>query len=165
MCLKIDFLHPHLDFLPLNLEAVTDKNDIKFHHEMYHRENSYQGNWNPSILAYYYCLLFSVNCRYRLGEGAIFNLLHLNYNNVIHIYKYTIPNAFKIPHDVTTCAQTEIFHIQIYQNRELHLKKRREIHCFVVLSVTKQIFICINLYNLRIWGLKMPSTVQLMARF
>jgi hypothetical protein len=50
MSLKIDFLQSHLDFLPLNLEAVTDKLGIRFHHEMSHRENSYQGNWNPSNL-------------------------------------------------------------------------------------------------------------------
>lgn len=51
MSLKIHFLHPHLDFFPENLGAVSDEHGERFHQDIMAMERRYQGKWSPRMLA------------------------------------------------------------------------------------------------------------------
>ena len=53
MSLKIDFLHSHLDFFPLNCREVSDEHRERFHQDIAAMKKRYQGKWNPSMLADY----------------------------------------------------------------------------------------------------------------
>jgi hypothetical protein len=41
--LKVHFLHPHLDFLPPNLGAISDKHGERFHQDISTMEKRYAG--------------------------------------------------------------------------------------------------------------------------
>lgn len=51
MSLKIHSLHPHLDFFPENLGAVSDEHGERFHQDIMAMERRYQGKWSPRMLA------------------------------------------------------------------------------------------------------------------
>ena len=51
MSLKIHFLHSHLDFFPEDCGTVSDKHGERFHQDISTMKKSYQGKWNPAMLA------------------------------------------------------------------------------------------------------------------
>jgi hypothetical protein len=53
MSLKIHFLHPHLDFFPQNLGAVSDEHGERFHQDISVMEKRYQGKWSVNMLSDY----------------------------------------------------------------------------------------------------------------
>jgi hypothetical protein len=59
MSLKIYFLHSHLDFLPANLEDVTDKHCEKVDQDISTIEkHCHQWKWNPTT-----CMLADYSCQ------------------------------------------------------------------------------------------------------
>ena len=51
--LKVYILDSHWDFLPENLEAVSDDHKQRFHQDISITEKRYQGKWSTSMLADY----------------------------------------------------------------------------------------------------------------
>jgi len=51
--LKIQFLHPHLEFFPENCGAVSDEHGERFHQDISLMEKRYEGKWNCAMLADY----------------------------------------------------------------------------------------------------------------
>ena len=51
MSLKIHFLHPHLDFFPSNLGAVSDEHGKSFHQDISTTEKRYSKEWSQNMLA------------------------------------------------------------------------------------------------------------------
>jgi hypothetical protein len=51
MSLKMHFLHSHLEFFPENLGAVSDEHGERFHQDIMRMEKSYQGKWDPRMMA------------------------------------------------------------------------------------------------------------------
>ncbi|GBM63474.1 hypothetical protein AVEN_260906-1 [Araneus ventricosus] len=53
MSLKIHFLHSHLEFFPENLGSVSGEHGERFHQDISNMGASYEGKWNPKMLADY----------------------------------------------------------------------------------------------------------------
>ena len=53
MSLKINFLHSHLDYFPLNCGAISNEHDEHLHQIILTMEQRYQGRWIPFLLADY----------------------------------------------------------------------------------------------------------------
>ncbi|CAK1541442.1 unnamed protein product [Leptosia nina] len=45
ICLKVHFLHCHLDYFPGNLGDVSQKQGERFHQDIKEMEKRYQGRW------------------------------------------------------------------------------------------------------------------------
>jgi len=50
--LKVHFLDSHRDFLPENLEEVSNDHKQRFHQDISTMEKQYQGKWSTSMLAW-----------------------------------------------------------------------------------------------------------------
>jgi len=53
MSLKLHFLASHLDYFPLNLGAVSEKQGERFHQDLKDVERRYQGRWDVNMMADY----------------------------------------------------------------------------------------------------------------
>lgn len=51
--LRVHFMDSHWDFLPENLEAVSNDHKQRFHQDISTTEKRYQGKWSTSMLADY----------------------------------------------------------------------------------------------------------------
>jgi hypothetical protein len=49
--LKVHFIDSHRDFLPENLEGVSNDHKQQFHQDIFTLEKRYQGKWSTSMLA------------------------------------------------------------------------------------------------------------------
>jgi len=49
MSLKLHFLASHLDYFPLNLEAVSEEHGERFHQDLKNVERCYQGHWDVNM--------------------------------------------------------------------------------------------------------------------
>jgi hypothetical protein len=52
-CLKIRFLHAHLDFFSENSGAVSDEHGQQFHQDIAAMEKRCAGKWSSAVLAGY----------------------------------------------------------------------------------------------------------------
>jgi hypothetical protein len=59
--IKINFLDPHLDFIPTNLGAVSDEHGERFHQGISTMKKQCWGTWSPRMLA---------DCHWALVRGA-----------------------------------------------------------------------------------------------
>ena len=58
MSFKVHFLHPHLDFFPENLEAVSDKLRERFHLDIQAIKERYQGVWIAGMMSDFFWILY-----------------------------------------------------------------------------------------------------------
>ena len=61
MSLQMHFSHSHLDFLPINLGAVSDEQGERFHQDIVAMETRYQGFGNESMMGDYRWMLYHEN--------------------------------------------------------------------------------------------------------
>ncbi|GFX12468.1 uncharacterized protein TNCV_1697431 [Trichonephila clavipes] len=57
LCVKVHFLHSHLDYFPENIGAVSEEQGERFHQDIKEMERRYQGRWNVNMMADYCWML------------------------------------------------------------------------------------------------------------
>ena len=61
MSIKLHYLFSHLDYFPVNLGVVSEKQGERFHQDIRKMEERYQGGWDSHIMADY-CWILIRDC-------------------------------------------------------------------------------------------------------
>ena len=75
MSLKLNFLHPHLDFFEDNLGAISKEHGERFHKETAIMEKSYQDHWDAAMMRDYIWFLVREDNSDHKKKNAIFKAL------------------------------------------------------------------------------------------
>ena len=84
MCVKVYFLHSHVDYFPDNLGAVSEELGERLHQDIKTIEKRYQGYWSENMMAdYCWCLIRECTEVCETNTSVLFHFLDLHQLRIV----------------------------------------------------------------------------------